>query len=80
MAKATYHRRKLYVPKEVEERLGLADGDQAEIRVLDDRSFSVMLKRKTSPEERIARRALEHPLTFQVKSRLKRKDYYEDHS
>lgn len=78
MATATYHKRKLYVPKEVERKLGLADGDQAEIRIIDDRSFTVTVRRKSSPEERIARRTIERPFTLTLKRSLKREDYYED--
>lgn len=80
MTEATYHKRKLYVPKEVEERLGLMDGDKAEIRIVDDRSFAVIVKRKSSPEDRIVRRTLEGPFTFTLKRPLKREDYYEDQS
>ena len=80
MANGTYHRRKLYIPKEVQERVGLADGDETEIRVLDDRSFTVTVKRTSAPEERIAQRILERPFSFTVKTPIKREDYYEDHS
>lgn len=79
MANGTYHRRKLYIPKEVQERLGLTDGDEAEIHVLDDRSFTVTVKRTSAPEERIAQRILERPFSFAEKTPIKREDYYEDH-
>jgi len=79
MANGTYHRRKLYIPKEVEERLGLNDGDEAEIRILDDRSFTVTVKRTSAPEERIAQRVLERPFSFAVKVPIKREVYYENH-
>lgn len=80
MANGTYNGRKLYIPKEVQERLGLTDGDQADIRVLDDRSFTVTVKRTSVPEERIAQRILERPFSFAVKTPIKREDYYEGHS
>jgi len=79
MANGTYHRRKLYIPKEVQERLGLADGDEAEIRVLDDNSFTVTVKRTSAPEERIAQRILNQSFSFAVKTPIKREDYYENH-
>ena len=80
MANGSYHRRKLYIPKEVQEKLGLTDGDQAEIQVLDDQSFTVTVKRASAPDERIAQRILERPFSFDVKTPIKREDYYENHS
>ena len=79
MANGSYHGRKLYIPKEIQERLGLTDGDETEIRVLDDRSFTVTVKRTSAPEERIVQRVLERPFSFAVKTPIKREDYYEDH-
>lgn len=74
MATATYHRRKLYIPKEVEEKLALADGDQAEIRIVDSKSFVVNIKRTLGPEERVATRIAERPFSFTLNSALRRKD------
>ncbi len=74
MPVASYHKRKLYVPREVEEKLGLADGDQAEIRIMDEKSFTVTVRKKSSPEERIVRRTVERPFTFTLKTSLKRED------
>jgi hypothetical protein len=61
----------------VQERLGLADGDETEIRALDDTSITETVKRALTPEERIAQRILERPLSFAVKMPIKREDYYE---
>ncbi|MFI5421221.1 MAG: hypothetical protein ACHQ1H_09675 [Nitrososphaerales archaeon] len=75
---ATYHKRKLYVPKDVEEKLGLVDGDRAEIQVIDEKSFTVFLKRKSSPEDRMVERILHNPFTSTIKGkRFKREDYYD---
>jgi bifunctional DNA-binding transcriptional regulator/antitoxin component of YhaV-PrlF toxin-antitoxin module len=75
---ATYHKRKLYVPKEVEEKLGLVDGDKAEIQVVDEKSFTVSLKRKSSPEDRIVERILHSPFTSKIRGKsFKREDYYD---
>ena len=75
---ATYHKRKLYVPKEVEEKLGLVDGDKTEIQVVDEKSFTVTLRRKTSPEERIVERILHSPLASKIKGKsFRREDYYD---
>jgi bifunctional DNA-binding transcriptional regulator/antitoxin component of YhaV-PrlF toxin-antitoxin module len=79
MANGTYHRRKLYIPKEIQDRLGLADGDETEIRVVDDRSFTVPVKHAYDSEERIAQRTLERPFSFTLKTPAKREDFYENH-
>ncbi len=77
-ATATYHKRKLYVPKIVEEKLGLVDGDKAEIRIVDGKSFTVSIKRKSSPEDRLIERILKSPFTSKMKGKtLKREDYYD---
>jgi bifunctional DNA-binding transcriptional regulator/antitoxin component of YhaV-PrlF toxin-antitoxin module len=79
MANGAYHRRKLYIPKEIQERLGLTDGDETEMHVLDDRSFTVTVKRTSAPEERIAQRIIQQPFSFALKTPVKREDYYADH-
>lgn len=82
MAVATYHKRKLYIPKEVEEGLELVDGDQAEIRILDEKSFNVSLRRKATTravEKRIINRIVERPFSAKLTVRhLRRKDFYDE--
>jgi len=76
---ATYHKRKLYIPRDVEQKLGLSDGDQAEISILDDKSFSVSVRhKKSTPEERIVNRIIRNPISAKMsKKHLRRGDYYE---
>lgn len=52
MTETTYHKKKIYVPAEVRERLGLRNGDRLSVVSLDRKGFRVELKRKTV-EERI---------------------------
>jgi len=81
MATATYHKRKLYIPKEVEDILELSDGDQAEIQVLDEKSFKVSLRRKSRTpalEKRIINRIIERPFSAKLTVKhLRRKDFYD---
>ncbi|HZW54977.1 MAG TPA: hypothetical protein VFF30_01675 [Nitrososphaerales archaeon] len=82
MAVATYHKRKLYIPKEVENKLKLSDGDRAEIEVLDEGTFKVRLKRKsgmTAAEERLIDRMINKPFSGKLAARhFRRKDYYDE--
>jgi bifunctional DNA-binding transcriptional regulator/antitoxin component of YhaV-PrlF toxin-antitoxin module len=80
---ATYHKRKLYIPKDVEEALELSDGDQTEIQILDEKSFKVSLKQKprrtTVVERRLIDRILNRPLAGKLsKKHFNRADYYEE--
>ena len=52
LTETTYHKKKIYVPAEVRERLGLRNGDRLSVVSLDRKGFRVELKRKTA-EERI---------------------------
>ena len=78
MVNGTYHRRKLYIPKEIEDRLGLADEDETEIRVVDYRSFNVTGKHTSDAEERIAQRILKRAFSLTLKTPVKRKDFCEN--
>jgi bifunctional DNA-binding transcriptional regulator/antitoxin component of YhaV-PrlF toxin-antitoxin module len=83
MVTATYHKRKLYIPKDVEEALELSDGDQTEIQILDEKSFKVSLRQKprrmTGVEKRLADRILNRPLSGKLsRKHFSRGDYYEE--
>jgi len=47
LTETTYHKKKIYVPAEVRERLGLRNGDRLNVVSLDRKGFRVELKRKT---------------------------------
>jgi hypothetical protein len=83
LAIATYHKKKLYIPKEVEDTLELSDGDQAEIQILDKKSFKVSLRQRKKPqisdiEKRMIERILKDPFSGKLaKQHFQRQDYYE---
>ena len=76
MADTTYHKRKVYVPAEVREKIGLEEGDKLSVVVLDRKSFKVELKRKNADEQLLE--ALAHPSEIGVPRRLTRREIYED--
>jgi hypothetical protein len=82
MATATYHKRKLYIPKEVEDTLELSDGVQTEIEILDKKSFKVSLRQKpqktSNVDKRIINRILERPFSGKLAAQhFRRKDFYD---
>lgn len=76
MVETTYHERKIYVPAEVRERIGLRDGDRLTVELLDRRSFRVELRRKTAEEHIIE--ALTNAGEIGVPKGLTRREIYED--
>jgi len=75
LVETTYHRKKIYVPVEVREKIGLMEGDKLAVAVLDGRSFKVELKRKTADEEILE--ALAGPREVGVPRGLTRREIYE---
>ena len=76
MADTTYHKRKVYVPAEVREKIGLEEGDKLSVVILDRKSFKVELKRKNADEQILE--ALAHPSEIGVPRGLARREIYED--
>lgn len=76
LVETTYHKKKIYVPAEVREKIGLKEGDKLTMAVLDRKSFKVELKRKTAEEQILD--ALTSAREVGVPSGLTRREIYED--
>ncbi len=76
MTETTYHEKKLYIPAEIRDKLGLKPGEKLDVTLIDRRSFKVELQRKL-PEEELTE-ALEAPTEVGVPDALTRKEIYED--
>jgi len=76
LVETTYHKKKIYVPAEVRERVGLREGDKLNVAVLDRKSFKVELKRKTAEEQILD--ALTNAREVGVPRGLTRREIYED--
>jgi bifunctional DNA-binding transcriptional regulator/antitoxin component of YhaV-PrlF toxin-antitoxin module len=78
MAETTYYEDKVYLPREVREKLGLVDGDVLHIEVVEKGVATLSVVR----ECRAAKKALEKldnpPNLGAVKVRLSREEIYED--
>ena len=76
LVETTYHKKKIYVPAEVREKIGFKDGDKLTVVVLDRKSFRVELKRKTAEEQILD--ALANAPEIGVPKRLTRREIYAD--
>ena len=76
MTETTYHEKKLYIPAEIREKLGLKPGEKLKVAIIDRRSFKVELQRKLPEEELVD--ALENPPEIGVPEGLTRREIYED--
>lgn len=76
MVESTYHKKKIYVPAEVREKIELREGDRLTVAVLDRKSFKVELKRKTAEEQILD--ALTKAREIGVPKGLTRREIYED--
>jgi AbrB family looped-hinge helix DNA binding protein len=76
LTETTYHEKKIYIPSEVREKIGLKEGEKLKVTVMDRKSFKVELQRKLPEEELIE--ALENPPEVGVPEGLTRRKIYED--
>ena len=76
MVETTYRKKKIYVPAEVKEKIGLMEGDRLTVEVFDGKSFRVELKRKTAEEQILD--ALINACEIGVPKGLTRREIYED--
>lgn len=76
LVETTYHERKIYVPAEIRERLGLRPGERLKVTLLDRKSFKVELQRQTAEETLI--KALENPPDVGTPEGLTRREIYGD--
>jgi len=76
LTETTYHEKKLYIPAEIREKLGLKPGEKLKVAIIDRRSFKVELQRKLPEEELVD--ALENPPEIGVPEGLTRREIYED--
>ena len=77
-SETTYHKDKLYVPREVKEKMGLTDGDRLQIEVVGKDEARISVVRRQGATERLIE-WLEHPpIKGRVTGTLRRRDIYDD--
>ena len=74
-----YHRSKLYVPKEIEEKLGLTEGERVQMEVVKEGEARLRVLRDEEAK-RIILEWLENPPNMgKIEGELTRREIYEDH-
>ena len=75
----TYYKDKLYVPKEIRERMRLMDGDRLLIDVISKDEARIRIMIRMGATKRLIE-WLEHPpIKGKVEGTLRRKDFYDRH-
>jgi len=78
VVETTYYKDKVYLPREVKEKLGLVDGDRLRVEVADRGVVRLVLIRGSNAVERILKRLDDPPDLGEVKGRITREEIYED--
>ena len=78
MTETTYHKDKVYLPKEVRETMGLMEGDRLRIEVLNEREARIVVVRSADATKRILGRLDNPPDLGRIRERLTRREIYED--
>jgi len=76
VAEITYHENKLYLPKNVREKLGLVDGDVLHIEVINKGVAKITIVRNAT--SRVSEKLDNPPNLGKLKGKLSRKEIYED--
>lgn len=78
MAETTYYKDKVYLPREVQEKLGLVDGDVLHIEVVGRGMARLTVVRGRAAAKRVLERLNNPPNFGRLKGRLAREEIYED--
>ncbi len=78
MAETTFYKNKVYLPREVQEKLGLAEGDVLRIEVVEKGVAKLEVARSCDASARILKRLKNPPDLGRVKGKLGREEIYED--
>ena len=78
MAETTYHKNKVYLPREIQESLGLVDGDRLYIEILDKGVARLILIRGGEAGKRVLERIDNPPNLGRLMGRITREEIYED--
>jgi len=78
VAETTYHKNKVYLPREIQESLGLVDGDRLYIEILDKGVARLILIRGGEAGKRVLERIDNPPNLGRLMGRITREEIYED--
>ena len=78
LAETTYYKDKVYLPREVQEKLGLVDGDKLYIEVLGRGVARLVVVRGSDAGKRVLERLDNPPNLGKLMGRITREEIYED--
>ena len=78
MTETTFYKDKVYLPREVQERLGLTEGDILRIEVIEKGVAKLEVARSCNAAARILARLKSPPDMGMIKGKLSREEIYED--
>jgi bifunctional DNA-binding transcriptional regulator/antitoxin component of YhaV-PrlF toxin-antitoxin module len=78
MTETTYYEDKVYLPKEIREKLGLVDGDVLHIEVVERGTAKLKVVRRCEAAKRALKKLDNPPDMGAVKGKLSREEIYED--
>lgn len=78
MAETTYYEDKVYLPREVREKLGLVDGDVLHIEVVEKGVARLSIVRGCGATKKALNKLNDPPNLGKIKGRLSREEIYED--
>lgn len=78
LAETTYYKDKVYLPREVQEKLGLVDGDKLYIEVLSRGVARLVVVRGSDAGKRVLERLDNPPNLGKLMGRITREEIYED--
>lgn len=78
MVETTFHKDKVYLPKEVKESLGLSEGDRLQVDIVGRDEARIRVVRSSESSKRIIEMLDNPPDLGEIKGRLTRREIYED--
>lgn len=78
MSETTYYQDKVYLPREVREKLGLIEGDALHIEVVEKGVAKMTVLRRCGALKRALEKLDNPPDMGAIKGKLSREDIYED--
>ena len=78
MTETTYYQDKVYLPREVKEKLGLIEGDVLHIEVVEKGFAKISVVRRRCASKRALEKLDNPPDMGAIKGKLSREDIYED--
>jgi AbrB family looped-hinge helix DNA binding protein len=78
MSETTYYQDKVYLPREVREKLGLIEGDVLHIEVVEEGVAKMIVLRRCGAAKRALAKLDNPPNMGAIKGKLSRENIYED--